>query len=362
MPLSLRTLVTRGAALMAAAGLAVTCAVWSPEGAAERRLPARAAAAMPPLEGATGWLNSPPLTREDLRGKVVLVDFWTYSCINCLRTLPHVRAWAQKYRAHGLVVLGVHTPEFAFEGSLDNVRRAVRELQIDYPVAVDSRHALWRAFGTRAWPTMVFVDAQGTVRQRQLGEGRYEEAERTIQRLLREAGRDGVPTDLVAPAGAGTQAAPGALPPRSGETYLGSARAEGFVSAQGGLRAGRRHAYVGAPVLKADEWTLAGDWTVEDEAARLERAGGRITYRFHARDLHLVLGPSRPGQAVRFVVRVDGRPPGRDAGSDVDAQGRGRIDAHRLYQLVRQPAGGAERLFEIEFLDEGANAYAFTFG
>jgi len=318
---------------------------------------------MPAIKAApSAWINSPPLAAQDLRGKVVLLDFWTYSCINCLRTLPHVRAWAQKYRAQGLVVIGVHTPEFEFEKQGDNVARAVRDLGIDYPVVVDSDQAIWRAFGTYAWPTFVFVDAQGNIRHRQLGEGNYERAERVIQQLLREAGRQGVPDDLVAPTGLGTQAAPGRRQPDSGETYVGFARAQGFASADGSLRQDRSHAYAPAASLRRNQWTLAGRWNVGAESARLDEAGGRIAYRFQARDLHLVLAPQADGKPVRFRVRIDGKPPGAEHGSDVDAEGMGMIDAQRLYQLVRLPGDGAERLFEIEFLDAGARAYAFTFG
>jgi thiol-disulfide isomerase/thioredoxin len=292
---------------------------------------------------------------------VVLVDFWTYSCVNCLRTLPHVRAWAQKYRAAGLVVVGVHTPEFAFEGQEANVQRAIRDLKIDYPVALDSGYAIWRAFGNRGWPALYFVDAQGRIRHQQYGEGRYAEAERLIQQLLKEAGQAQVPSGLVSPQGEGTQAAPGPMAPDSEETYVGFERAHGFVSREGGLRRAQDHAYAGAAALRASQWTLAGTWRVDDEFALLRQAGGRIAYRFKARDLHLVLG-SEGGRPVRFRVRIDGRPPGNDHGADTDADGVGTLGAHRLYQLVRQASGTAERTFEIEFLDEGVRAYAFTFG
>jgi len=305
-------------------------------------------APMPSLDAATGWLNTSGLGAESLRGKVVLVDFWTYSCINCLRTLPYVKAWAGKYRAAGLVVVGVHTPEFDFEQQPDNVLRAVKELGIGYPVALDSRRAIWRAFGNRAWPALHFVDAEGRIRHRQYGEGGYAEAERLIQQLLKEAGHgDRVPAGLVAPQGEGTQAAPAPVPADSEETYLGRARTSGFVAA------GR--------TLRANEWTLSGAWQVDDEYALGRQAGGRIVYRFRARDLHLVLG-SDNGRPIRFRVRIDGRAPGVDHGADTDAEGRGTVDAQRLYQLVRQASGGAERTFEIEFLDAGVRAYAFTFG
>jgi len=256
----------------------------------------------------------------------------------------------------------VHTPEFGFEHRPANVQRAAAQLRITFPVAVDSSRAIWQAFGVRGWPSLLFVDATGRVRSRQVGEGAYEESERVIQQLLREAGRSNVPRDLVAPQGDGTQAAPGPMPAASPETYLGAARSQGFRSAQGGLRPGRTHDYLPAQGLGLNEWTLAGEWKVGDEAAQLQRSGGRLAFRFRARDLHLVLGPAAEGRAVKFRVRLDGQPPGPDRGSDVDANGFGTIDGHRLYQLVRQSPPGRERLFEIEFLDTGANAYAFTFG
>lgn len=330
---------------------------------------ARAAAPVPQssspfqsLGAAVSWVNSPPLAPEGLRGKVVLLDFWTYSCINCLRTLPYIRAWSDKYRDLGFVVVGVHTPEFGFEHRPENVERAAARLGITFPVAVDSSRAIWQAFGVEGWPSLYFVDAAGRVRSRQVGEGGYEQAERVIQQLLREAGRKNVPVGLVAPQGEGTQAAPGPMPAASPETYVGAAQSRGFRSADGSLRPGRTHDYAPAANLRLNEWTLAGAWTVGDEAAQVLRSGGRIAYRFRARDLHLVLGPAENGRAVRFVVRLDGRAPGPAKGSDIDAGGMGSIDSHRLYQLVRQPEPGAERLFEIEFLDPGAQVYAFTFG
>ncbi|HEX2013134.1 MAG TPA: thioredoxin family protein, partial [Roseateles sp.] len=337
-----------------------------PRPASGALLPEAVAAAPGPLaalSGATGWLNSAtPLSAESLRGKVVLVDFWTYSCINCLRALPYVRAWAEKYQSAGLVVLGVHTPEFAFEKQPAHVRRAVQDLRIGFPVALDSDYAIWRGFDNRYWPALYFIDAQGRLRHQQFGEGGYEEAERVIQRLLAEAGASGMASGLVAPQGRGVEAPPAAQPPRSGETYLGHARASGFASPSG-LRAERPQVYaLPAAPLRTDQWALSGSWTVDAERAVLQRAGGRIAYRFHARDLHLVLGPGPDGRPVRFRVRVDGQPPLADHGADIDAQGQGTIDAQRLYQLLRQPGGPRERLFEIEFLDPGAQAYAFTFG
>ena len=356
-----RGLVVRMAALVFSVVIALTCIRWATAGGDWLGTPPTSQP-LPSLDGATAWINSPPLDAKALRGKVVLVDFWTYSCINCLRTLPYVRAWSQKYGPYGLVVIGAHTPEFEFEHSIANVQRAVKDLGIGYPVAVDSRQTLWNAFGARAWPTFYFVDAEGRIRYRQLGEGRYDQAERMIQQLLREAGRRDVPDDLVTPQGQGTQAAGGPRAPDSDETYLGASRTEKFVSADGGLRAGRANLYTAARRLELNQWTLAGTWRVDDERVELEHPGGRIAYRFRARDLHLVLGPSRDGRPIRFRVRIDGQPPGASHGSDVGADGIGRIDAKRLYQLVRQSESSRERLFEIEFLDAGARAYAFTFG
>jgi thiol-disulfide isomerase/thioredoxin len=341
-------------------GLAVAAGLGAAGFGAEGQ-PSQSAAAVRSLETADGWINSGPLTTESLRGKVVLVDFWTYSCINCLRTLPYVKAWARKYQAAGLVVVGVHTPEFEFEQQGANVKRAVQELGIGYPVALDSRYAIWRAFGNRGWPALYFIDAQGRLRHQQYGEGRYGDAERLIQQLLKEAGREGIPADLVAPQGAGTQASASPVAAESEETYVGSARTSGFVSVDGGLRTGSDKTYAGTQSLHTNQWTLSGVWRVEDECAQLRQPGGRIAYRFRARDLHLVLG-SETGQPIRFRVRIDGHALGKDHGADTDAEGQGSVTGHRLYQLVRQASNGADRTFEIEFLDAGARAYAFTFG
>jgi thiol-disulfide isomerase/thioredoxin len=314
----------------------------------------------PSLAGATEWINSSPLNPQSLHGKVVLVDFWTYSCINCLRTVPYVRAWAEKYKGAGLVVIGVHTPEFAFEKRSANVRRAVQDLRIDFPVAMDNDYAVWRAFGNRAWPAFYFIDAQGQVRHRQFGEGDYVKAERMIQQLLAEMGGGQVPGTLVKPKGQGTQAAAGTSPALSNETYLGYERTQGFASLVG-LARDQARVYPAAPALRTNQWALSGEWTVGAEHVLLQSAHGRIALRFHARDLHLVLGIPEGGRPVRFKVLLDGKPPQADHRDDVDEQGLGTIDGQRLYQLVRQ-ADGRERLFEIEFLDAGAQAYAFTFG
>ncbi|QBR43001.1 cytochrome c biogenesis protein DipZ [Stenotrophomonas indicatrix] len=319
---------------------------------------------LPTLDGATGWLNSPPLSREQLHGKVVLIDFWTYSCINCLRAMPFVHEWAQRYRDHGLVVIGVHTPEFAFERDPRNVVKAVQQLKVEYPVALDNQYAIWRAFNNRYWPAHYFVDAQGNIRGHQFGEGNYAHSEQVIRRLLVEAGQ----TELPPPAdpaaadlqGVATQADMGNL--RSPETYLGHARAEQFAS-PGGQRADAAFGYTLPSTLALNQWGLSGQWRVNDEAAQLQQAGGRIAFQFHARDLHLVLAPGEDGKPVRFRVLLDGKPlPAADAGADVAADGTGTVNEHRLHQLIRQRGTIGPHRFEIEFLDAGVQAYAFTFG
>jgi len=259
-------------------------------------------------------------------------------------------------------VVGVHTPEFSFERQPRNVQRATRDLGVGFPVVLDADRSVWTASGVQGWPTLDFIDAKGQRRHRQVGEGAYAESERVIQQLLREAGRTDVPTDLVAPVGTGTQAAAGPGPAGSNETYLGAAQADGFVAAQGTLRAGPPQRFAAAPQLRAGQWSLSGAWQVADEHVEARGADGAITYRFRARDVHLVLGPSEDGRPVRFRVRIDGAAPGADRGTDVAADGTGLVDTHRLYQLVRQSGGGRERVFEIQFLDPGVRAYAFTFG
>ncbi|WP_448141921.1 cytochrome c biogenesis protein DipZ [Stenotrophomonas bentonitica] len=322
---------------------------------------------LPSLDGATGWLNSPPLTAEGLRGKVVLVDFWTYSCINCLRALPYVREWEQRYRDQGLVVIGVHAPEFAFERNLGNVQRAVKELKIDYPVAIDNEFAIWRGFNNRYWPAHYFIDAQGRIRAHHFGEGNYAQSERIIRQLLREAGANlpDEPAQAMAIAAsaprAGVELQADMSNLKSPETYLGYARAENFASPDGQRRDAPAD-YTLPSTFALNQWALAGRWTVGDEDAQLQRPGGRIAFRFHARDLHLVLAPGADGKPVRFRVRIDGQPPGASAGGDVGADGSGTVDEHRLYQLIRQSGDVGERTFEIEFLDPGVHAYAFTFG
>ncbi len=315
---------------------------------------------LPSLSGATTWLNSPPLTPESLKGKVVLVDFWTYSCINCLRSLPYVRAWAEKYKDQGLVVIGVHAPEFAFEKNLGNVKKAIADLKIDYPVAVDNDYSIWQAFRNEYWPADYIIDAQGRIRDHQFGEGDYAGTEHSIQLLLAEAGKANVANGFVDVKATGAEAAADKTDVKSPETYVGYERAENFISLGGAVH-DKSHVYaVGTPNL--NQWGLAGDWTVSDEHAKLNRKDGTITYRFHARDLHLVLGPSRDGKPIRFHVTVDGAAPGDNHGVDIDATGQGTVTDQRLYQLVRQNGAIGDRTFEIKFLDPGVEAYAFTFG
>jgi cytochrome c biogenesis protein CcdA/thiol-disulfide isomerase/thioredoxin len=316
--------------------------------------------AAPSLDGAVTWLNSEPLTTAQLRGKVVLVDFWTYSCINCIRTIPYVRAWAEKYKDQGLVVIGVHAPEFAFEKNVDNVKKAIADFKIGYPVAIDNDYRIWRAFENNYWPAHYLIDAKGQVRYQHFGEGNYRQTEQAIQDLLREAGSDMAQSGPVVPDAKGAEASPDLGHIRSGETYVGYSQATGFVSPEG-LKADTAADYsVANPGL--NQWGLAGTWTVGSEQASLNKAGGGISYRFSARDLHLVLGPSADGKPIRFQVTVDGKPPGVDHGSDIDADGNGTVTATKLYQLVRQSGDVSARNFEIRFLDPGVQAYAFTFG
>jgi thiol-disulfide isomerase/thioredoxin len=313
------------------------------------------------LERADGWLNSPPLTPSALRGKVVLIDFWTYTCINWRRTLPYVRAWAEKYRDQGLVVIGVHAPEFEFEKNADNVRWAVQDMRIDYPVAIDNDHAIWRGFKNQYWPALYFVDAEGRVRHHYFGEGGFDQSEMILQALLREAGASEVSREPVSVEARGLDVAADWRNLRSPENYLGFQRTENFAS-PGGPTQDKPRAYDQPARLGLNQWALWGDWTMQKDRSALNKAGGRIIYRFHARDVHLVMGPAAPGESVKFRVLIDGQPPGAAHGVDVDEQGNGTVIEQRLYQLIRQPKPIADRLFEIEFLDPGAEVYAFTFG
>ena len=316
---------------------------------------------LPSLAGATQWLNSPPLTAAGLHGHVVLIDFWTYTCINWLRTLPYLRAWAEKYKDQRLVLIGVHTPEFDVEHDLDNVQRAVKDLRVDYPVAVDNDYAIWNAFNNHYWPALYFVDAQGQIRHHRFGEGNYEESEMILQQLLTDAGISDIGQDLVQVEAGGAEAAADWDSLRSPENYLGYQRTENFASPNGDI-VETSHVYVAPERLPLNHWALAGDWTVQDQDTVLNHPDGRIVYRFHARDLHLVMGPAAQGPPVRFHVRIDGQPPGAAHGTDVDDQGNGTATDPRLYQLIRQPGPVSERTFEITFLDPGVHAYAFTFG
>jgi thiol-disulfide isomerase/thioredoxin len=317
--------------------------------------------ALAALAGATGWLNSPPLTASGLRGRVVLVSFWTYTCINWLRTQPYLRAWAERYAEAGLVVVGVHTPEFDVERDADNVRRAVADLRVAYPVAVDTDYAIWDAFGNQYWPAVYLVDARGRVRHHHFGEGGEDRTEQAIRQLLTEAGaRDpGATPAPVDAAGAEVAADWDSL--ASPETYLGYARTANSASA-GGMVPDERHLYGPPAALRRNQWALSGDWTVRGQAAVLNRAGGTVACRFHARDLHLVMGPVVRGDGVRFRVTLDGRPPGPAHGTDTDDAGEGRVTDPRLYQLIRQPGPVTDRTFEIAFLDPRVRGYALTFG
>ncbi|MDB5983728.1 MAG: ahpC/TSA family protein [Pseudomonas sp.] len=316
---------------------------------------------LPDLSGAVKWLNSPALTAEQLKGKVVLVDFWTYSCINCLRSLPYVNAWAKKYQDQGLVVIGVHAPEFAFERDVNNVTKAVHDLGINYPVALDNDYAIWRGFNNQYWPAHYFVDAKGQIRYHHFGEGDYAHSEQVIQQLLSEAGNKNVSKDVVVADAKGVQASADNAEMNSPETYLGYDRAENFAS-PGNQVSDKAHAYDAPKQPALNQWGLDGQWTAKSEQVTLEQAHGKIIYRFHARDLHLVLGPGADGKPVRFKVSIDGAAPGQNHGTDINADGSGTVTEQRLYQLVRQSGPVTDHTFSIEFIDPGVQAYAFTFG
>jgi hypothetical protein len=304
---------------------------------------------LPGFEGSSGWLNSEPLTAESLRGRIVLVDFWTYTCINWLRTLGYVRAWSEKYADQGLTVVGVHTPEFPFEADVDNVREAARDLAVGYPIALDGDYAVWRAFDNHYWPAVYIADTEGRIRYHHFGEGAYEECERVIQMLLRETGRDDVAGDLVSVVDEGLEAQADWTTLGTPETYLGSEQAQNFAG--------------GEPErLRLNQWTLVGDWTVEPRASVLNQAGGQIAFRFHARDVNLVLRRRDEGDSIPFRVLLDGEPPGEARGLDVDEEGRGTLVRPRLYQLIRQHGSIGDRTFEITFDAPGVEAYSFTFG
>jgi thiol-disulfide isomerase/thioredoxin len=316
---------------------------------------------LPSFAGATGWLNSPPLTPAGLRGKVVLVNFWTHTCINWLRQLPYVRAWAGKYSGQGLVVVGVHTPEFDVEHDLDNVRRGVTDLRVDYPVVVDNDYAIWSAFDNHYWPALYFADAQGQIRHHHFGEGEYQQSEMVLQQLLAEAGSADPGHELVSVDARGVEVAADWDNLWSPENYLGYERTENFASPDGAAL-DTPNLYAAPSSLRLNHWALSGDWTVKRQAIVSNQAEGRIAYRFHARDLHLVMGPAARGTPVRFRVRLDGQPPGAAHGGDVDDQGNGTVTEPRLHQLIRQPGPITDRTFDISFLDPGVQAYSFTFG
>jgi cytochrome c biogenesis protein CcdA/thiol-disulfide isomerase/thioredoxin len=317
--------------------------------------------ALPDLSGATAWINSPSLTPASLRGKVVLVDFWTYSCINCLRTLPYIKAWYDKYRNSGLVVIGVHTPEFPFEKDESNVRKAVHDLGITYPVAMDNNYVIWRNFNNEYWPAHYFIDATGHIRYHHFGEGGYEESEKWIRSLLEEASHQPLPDTATRIAATGAEAPSDSDNVQSPETYIGYERAQNFAS-PGGLNHNEPQQYQAPGELRPDQWALDGQWTDAGQIATLLSPTGAIVYRFHARDLHLVLGPSKNGKPIRFRITIDGKAPGADHGMDTDAQGYGTVTEDRLYQLIRQHGGIQDRTFRIEFLVPGVQAYSFTFG
>jgi thiol-disulfide isomerase/thioredoxin len=315
---------------------------------------------LPSLSGATQWLNSSPLTPAGLRGKVVLVDFWTYTCVNWLRTLPYVRAWDAKYRDQGLVVIGVHTPEFPFESDIDNVRWALKDMDVSYPIAVDSNYGVWRAFDNNYWPAVYLADANGRIRFHHFGEGAYDDTEKAIQRLLNDSGRT-IDNHLVkvSPRGLEVAADYGTL--RSPESYLGYERAEAFASAGDAVGDAPR-LYTVPPRLTINQWALAGNWTVKGKPIVPNEPNGRIVYRFHARDVNLIMGPPAESRPVRFTVKVDGKPPAAAHGTDIDEQGNGTISRQRTYQLVRQQQGISDREFEIQFAEPGVEVFCFTFG
>src|SRR5215207_7964147 len=314
-----------------------------------------------PFDGATGWLNSEPLTPEGLRGRVVLVDFWTYTCVNWLRTLPYVRAWDEKYAAQGLTTIGVHTPEFDFEHDLDNVTTQARALRVPYPIAVDSDYGVWRAFDNHYWPAVYIADAQGRIRDHHFGEGEYAMTEMVLQQLLLEAGVEDVDPDLVAVDPVGPEVAADYQSLRSPETYLGYGQATGLASPDG-LRADEAHDYAPAARLGLNQWAPAGGWSISRRAATATAANARLAYRFQARDVNLVMGPAVRGTAIPFRVRLDGEPVTAAHGTDVAADGSGTVREQRTYQLIRQPGEITERVFEIAFREPGVELFCFTFG
>jgi hypothetical protein len=353
-----RRFLRTAATTIAAASVIVIGSVVQQATAAGVQLPVEGE--LPSLGSATGWLNSQPLTAAGLGGKVVLIDFCTYTCINWLRQLPYVRAWSEKYRDRGLVVIGVHTPEFPFEKDIENIRRALKDIRVDFPIAIDNDYAIWRAFNNNYWPALYFIDTNGRIRHHHFGEGAYEQSEKIIQQLLGEAGK-ATGRELISVEGRGVEAPADWGSLKSPEIYLGYERTENFASPGGALH-DKRRVYPAPARLRLHQWSLSGDWTIGKQPAVLNEASGRIVCRFHARDLHLVMAPRVRGMSVQFRVLIDGQPPGSAHGIDVDAQGNGTLAEPRLYQLIRQPKPITDRQFEIEFLDSGVEAFAFTFG
>jgi thiol-disulfide isomerase/thioredoxin len=339
------------------AGLVRTTAHWLPGDRADLPFEGRLGA----FDGATGWLNSEPLTPKGLHGRVVLVDFWTYTCVNWLRTLPYVRAWASKYTQAGLTIVGVHTPEFGFESNIDNVVKHTRDLGVEYPVAVDSQYRVWGEFANRYWPAVYIADADGRLRYHHFGEGEYARTEMVIQQLLLDAGAQDLDLDLVSVEPRGLEVAADWQALRSPETYLGYGQSSGFVS-EGTAPADVPHDFVGATDLGLNSWDLTGNWTFARHAAISNAPGARVAFRFQARDANLVMGPRVAGAAIPFVVTLNGQPIGDARGTDVDADGRGVVRDQNTYQLIRQPGRITDALFEIEFLEAGAEVYCFTFG
>ncbi len=317
--------------------------------------------AMPDLDGGIGWLNSVPLSRKSIRGKVVLVNFWTYTCINSIRPLPYLRNWAAKYKEAGFVVIGVHTPEFSFEHDRKNVENAVRNLNVAFPVVIDSDYGIWQAFHNQYWPAQYLVDAKGRIRYHHFGEGKYDEMERVIQELLKENGATGLASDMSSVPGAGIEAAPDWADGKSPETYIGYRQAQNFASPEK-LHKDSGQTFSAPTKLALNHWGLSGWWNINEESAVLQAAPGKIVFRFHSRDLHFVLAPAKDGKPVRFVVRLDGAAPGENSGVDTAPDGSGEIREPRLYQLIRQKGPIVDRTFEIEFLDSGVHALDFTFG
>lgn len=315
----------------------------------------------PSLSGATGWLNTQPLNLKNLQGKVVLIDFWTYTCINWRRTLPYIREWEAKYKDQGLVVIGVHTPEFLFEHQPENISRSIKEMNISYPVAIDNDYNIWRSFNNNYWPALYLIDAKGRIRYQKFGEGDYAEAELRIQQLLNEASGKNISANLVTPQADGAEAAADWENLQSPENFLGYTRTEGFAS-PGGIVTDKRKLYTTSPPLKLNHWALSGEWTMGEERVFLHNKDGKVIYRFHARDLHLIMGPAVPGQTIKFRVLIDGKSPGLSHGLDIDSNGNGIVTEHRMYQLIRQQAPVIDREFQIEFFDPEVEVFDFTFG